>query len=498
MKPMALKVPALNLNSGRYLALAFAGAACATVAPLDRGPTTREFLTRALDHAPMAASDRAALVSAMRGPERLIAASAFVRMKPEGNVQMVADALERATSDKSAEVRAVAIRALGIWGPEREPVFLRALAEPAVGVRVQAVRALAQNNPAAVGGHLAKESSHAVLLAGLEALAGKPVSPPSVLLHHVERAIRCAAEVLTEKVAPDCLPRQRVSVAKDEATLRLLWRELPLRSAVAERAAELALTGFLQEMLATGDAGVIAAAAEGLKNDPEAVPLLIELLPKLHSADAVEAMIGVIDVLGANRDKRAVSVLSGALLDPNVTVREHAIAALKGMDVTAPVVTPAPSPVAPGNAQEAQTRQLRAIIETPRGRFAIELLGRDAPHTVASFVYLARKSFFDGLTFHRVVPDFVVQGGDPRGDGYGGPGYTLRCELNGVHYERGTVGMALAGRDTGGSQWFVTLSPQPHLDGRYTAFGRVIEGMNVVDALLPGDRILSVRILPAN
>ena len=117
--------------------------------------------------------------------------------------------------------------------------------------------------------------------------------------------------------------------------------------------------------------------------------------------------------------------------------------------------------------------------------------------TVDSFVTLARKGFFDGTTIHRVVPDFVVQAGDPRGDGTGGPGYALRDELNPLPYVRGRIGMALSGPDTGGSQWFVTLSRQPHLDGAYTVFGEVTAGMDVVDRIEQNDRLLSVRVREA-
>jgi cyclophilin family peptidyl-prolyl cis-trans isomerase len=113
---------------------------------------------------------------------------------------------------------------------------------------------------------------------------------------------------------------------------------------------------------------------------------------------------------------------------------------------------------------------------------------------VANFVGLARRGYFNGLSFHRVVPDFVVQGGDPRGDGWGGPGYTIRCEYNTLGYERGRVGMALAGKDTGGSQFFITHSPQPHLNGRYTIFGEVIEGEDVLDAIQVGDIINEVLL----
>jgi len=113
-----------------------------------------------------------------------------------------------------------------------------------------------------------------------------------------------------------------------------------------------------------------------------------------------------------------------------------------------------------------------------------------------SILRLVRGGFYRGLTFHRVVPNFVVQGGDPRGDGWGGPGYTLRSEFSTVRYGRGTVGMASAGKDTEGSQFFITHSPQPHLDGRYTVVGRVLRGMDVVDALRVGDRIVDARTLP--
>ena len=99
------------------------------------------------------------------------------------------------------------------------------------------------------------------------------------------------------------------------------------------------------------------------------------------------------------------------------------------------------------------------------------------------------------LTFHRVVPNFVIQGGDPRGDGSGGPGHQIRCEINQRPYVRGTLGMALDGKDTGGSQFFITHTPQPHLDGGYTVFGQVVEGMDLVDQVVQGEVIRQVRVL---
>ncbi|MBC8646290.1 MAG: peptidylprolyl isomerase [Thermoanaerobaculia bacterium] len=136
-----------------------------------------------------------------------------------------------------------------------------------------------------------------------------------------------------------------------------------------------------------------------------------------------------------------------------------------------------------------------ARIETARGSFTIRLAGTEAPRTVMNFVNLARRNYFDGVRIHRVVPNFVLQDGDPTGSGNGGPGYEIRDEINPLEYREGTVGMALSGPDTGGSQWFVTHAPQPHLDGIYTVFGQVTDGQDVVERTEQGERILRVTIL---
>jgi cyclophilin family peptidyl-prolyl cis-trans isomerase len=141
-----------------------------------------------------------------------------------------------------------------------------------------------------------------------------------------------------------------------------------------------------------------------------------------------------------------------------------------------------------------RTRRPRTVaIATSAGALTVRLDCPRAPLTCLNFLNLAGQGFYEGLTFHRVVPDFVVQGGDPRGDGWGGPGYAVRDEIGTLRYRRGVVGMALAGADTGGSQFFVTLSPQPHLDGGYTAFGEVVAGGEVLERIVPGTRIESVR-----
>lgn len=139
---------------------------------------------------------------------------------------------------------------------------------------------------------------------------------------------------------------------------------------------------------------------------------------------------------------------------------------------------------------------MKAEINTDKGAMVIELFPQEAPGTVANFAKLAREGFYNGLTFHRVIPNFVIQGGCPRGDGTGGPGYTIKCETdNNPHrHVRGSLSMAHAGKDTGGSQFFVCHSPQPHLDGKHTVFGQLIEGFDVLDAIKPGDHMTQVTI----
>ncbi|MDM7917206.1 MAG: peptidylprolyl isomerase [Candidatus Eisenbacteria bacterium] len=137
-------------------------------------------------------------------------------------------------------------------------------------------------------------------------------------------------------------------------------------------------------------------------------------------------------------------------------------------------------------------------IRTGGGTIEIRLFPHEAPLTCWNFVRLAESGYFDGSAWHRVVPDFVVQDGDPRGDGFGGPGNRIRCEIHkDRRYGTGSLGMALSGKDTGGSQFFLTHSPQPHLDGRYTVFGQVVSGQELVDRVAQGDRIDSIRAVSA-
>jgi peptidyl-prolyl cis-trans isomerase B (cyclophilin B) len=138
-----------------------------------------------------------------------------------------------------------------------------------------------------------------------------------------------------------------------------------------------------------------------------------------------------------------------------------------------------------------------AVITLANGQqIRIEFFAEDAPKTVENFVTLARKGFYDGLTFHRVVPDFVVQGGCPKGNGTGGPGYTIKAEFNKQKHVRGSVAMARSQHpDSAGSQFYITYGATPHLDGNYTVFGKVVEGMEHVDRIKQGDRMTSVAIV---
>ena len=252
-----------------------------------------------------------------------------------------------------------------------------------------------------------------------------------------------------------------------------------------------------------GAAGTIADALE--KNaSPAFVPVLRDALrrftaPPHENADAalftltaLEACLhaGTPDPAVTDRVVGDVGLLTAS---PSLLVRRTAERFLQRLGRRPgpfSAVDPPLWPAAPS------TLPARATVRTAKGDVVIRLYREDAPLTVTNFLRLARQGFYRGLVFHRVVPDFVVQGGDPRGDGNGGPGYAIPCEVNPRPYHRGVVGMALSGKDSGGSQFFITHAPQPHLDGRYTAFGEVERGMEVVDAILESDVVLDVVVGP--
>jgi cyclophilin family peptidyl-prolyl cis-trans isomerase/HEAT repeat protein len=261
----------------------------------------------------------------------------------------------------------------------------------------------------------------------------------------------------------------------------------------------------MRKQLGAKDPLVRATAAEMLGElgpDEASARALIAALPTAMHDELNDAALSVLDALAKQKSAPSNDAIKTALDSGDTLVRRRAVALLKANDAgdfssrAAGVVTR--NTLADyRRALARHNGRVRATITTDKGAFTIELLPDDAPLTVDNFVQLARRGYFNGVTFHRVVPNFVIQGGDPRGDGNGGPGYQIRCEINEEEYERGAVGMALSGKDTGGSQWFVTHSPQPHLDGGYTVFGRVTAnaGMDVVDSIERGDRIRSIEIV---
>lgn len=262
------------------------------------------------------------------------------------------------------------------------------------------------------------------------------------------------------------------------------------------------LETVLQEHLRSPDVIVRAVSAELLGELPPSESTtrdLIAALPAAMRDELNDASLAILDALAKQKNSAANKAIESGLSSSDYLIRQRAAALLQenGLGDFSARVGPVRSRYTAADYERAISRSgkpVRAVVSTSKGTFTLELLPDAAPLNVDSFIQLARAGYFRGLTFHRVVPNFVIQGGDPRGDGNGGPGYQLRCEINDVPYDRGVVGMALSGKDTGGSQWFVTHSPQPHLDGGYTVFGRIVVGMEVVDNITRGDLIRAITV----
>ena len=260
----------------------------------------------------------------------------------------------------------------------------------------------------------------------------------------------------------------------------------------------------LAEYASHPDMGVRAAVVSGLSrieglDEKRLIPLLSAAFEASLGDGDLETRMGVVNTLEKTGSPDAQALLRRiAGSDSSRAVRQRSFSALGGgMAPPEAVVVRTPEArrlVSIYESGEAPAYAPRAVITTRYGRIEITLDIVDTPLTTRSFVRLALSGFFNGLTFHRVAPGFLIQAGDPRGDGYGGPGSTIRCEVNGQPYGRGAVGMALAGKDSGGSQFFITTAPAPHLDGAYTLFGHVVTGMDIVDRIRPGDMIEQIDI----
>jgi cyclophilin family peptidyl-prolyl cis-trans isomerase/HEAT repeat protein len=420
-------------------------------------------------------------------------------------------ALELLVRDPDAHVRVNAARALGSHGETGHAALMRAFADLDRNVRVAAAQSIARvvRDSAEWERLWAGDTTFMVrrsLLANA-ALAGIAVRGQSEWSSSSDWRLRLgAAEAATG--APLATVRRLTLPLLRDADGRVRAGAIGVAAAFADSATAADLRAALVAALDDDDYYARATAMQGLSGRAMAaeVPAVLRSYERARRDSANDARLAAVSYLAAawRRDSAAFdetlrTQLAGLAVPTDPLEREPAI----GL-----------SPFRNWPGREGRARELgwyrdvlsstlqpalagrvpQASIITERGEIVLELFGIDAPLTVHNFMTLARAGFFRDTRFHRVVPNFVAQDGDPRGDGNGSPGYAIRDELGRRRYERGAVGMALSGPDTGGSQYFLTLSPQPHLDGHYTVFGRVVRGWQAMDDLVQGDRILRIDV----
>ena len=407
------------------------------------------------------------------------------------------DLLGTLLRDAAWRVRVSAARALGLLGARNQAAAVRALlTDPSAHVRWEAASAL---------GALSDTTSVASLTRALSDSATGVVQGAAIALLKIrgERAVPTVApqfdllpgflrsgliEALGQVPGPMALQTllARSRDTTDAPTAAGAVSGLALRKADSTR-----VVPALRSLLGARDFTVVSSAAEALGQlgDAASIPALANLLGRFGTTEDADVRASAASALAAIKTREALAALSPARRDPERRIREVACTALGLPPDSIGLVKNALL-----RAVGAKPVPATALVHTDRGIISIAFDRARAPVTVENFVKLARAKYFDGIAFHRVVPNFVVQDGCPRGDGWGGPGYEIPCEYSDRPYETGTVGMALSGKDTGGSQWFITLSAQPRLEGRYTVFGRVTRGMDVVERIMPGDRISSVTL----
>ncbi len=424
---------------------------------------------------------------------RLTAARGIADVKDSSSAALLATMLR----DESWRVRVNAAHALGMLGARDQAVALRPLlSDRNAHVRWEAALDLGLLADSAAAGPL-------TLALGDSATGVVQGAAISLLKIQGERAIPVVAPQL------DLLPGflrsglvEALGTVPGPMALEILLSRArdasdPPEAAgavsglVQRRADSTVVVPALRALLDARDFTVVSSAADGLGQlgDSGSVPALARLLSRLGTTEDADVRASAVGALAAIKTREALAALAAVRRDPERRIREAACAAL---GLPADSIGLVKNPLLRATAAKAVPHT--AVVLTERGTIIIAFDHARAPVTVENFVDLARKKYFDGIAFHRVVPNFVLQDGCPRGDGWGGPGYMIPCEYSDRPYETGTVGMALAGKDTGGSQWFVTLSPQPRLEGRYTVFGTVTRGMDVVERLMPGDRILRVTL----
>lgn len=419
------------------------------------------------------------------------------------------DLSRRQVEDYDPVVRAFLTRALAVAAstPAQKQALLRAGAQDAdVGVRVAAARAIrALGAPESVEHieRLLQDKDLGVRLEALRAagavvgidhtkLLGPALESADPLV--VAAAIGGLDEAKTElnlrpflrPEAPLLVQQAAIEALDDTAQLSRLALKSPeaaLRGAAAGRMLE--LTPTVDErlsLLTAADEQIVAAGAAMLTLLPDArglVPLIQALQASVHAdvwsegLAAIRATIPLVKDLKPHQAALLALVQQGAV-QPEAKTRAEALALASALKLPTPP-TPAHNPMVVPEIQEVE-RIVSARVFTDVGELRVTLRPDVAPFTVWNFAKLAEQGFYDGMRFHRVVPDFVIQAGDPRGDGSGGPGWAIPDELSPLEYGEGALGMALSGPDTGGSQWFITLSPQPHLETGYTIFGALVLG----------------------
>lgn len=441
----------------------------------DPQPYTRAFAAKGLGISKTPAAV-AALVPLVTDGNRSVAIEAIRSLARIGDPAAGAPLLRLVREPKTEpHLRLEAVMALGsIHADGVYDAIIDILGDPSPAIRAAAIRTMAQNDP----------EGFMTVLSGLD-------PDPN---WSVRAALAAALGGLTPEAG---LPRLRAMLSDPEPKV------IPAVLAAIARLHPSDAGAILIEQLKASDVVVRKAAAEAIGTvKPTAGPAaLMDAYQRSLGDPTYLARAAVLGALRAYGAETATPLLTDALRDKDWALRYRAAALLTELDPSSdartrirPVPTDQPEAWYSRVALVAPPVSTHVYIDTDRGTIQLELAVLDAPITVDTFVRLARGGFFDGIPIHRVVPDFVIQGGDPRGDGEGGPGFTIRDEINQLPYLRGTVGMALDWADTGGSQFFITHSPQPHLDGRYTVFGRVIAGMDVVDAVQQWDVIRRVRV----
>jgi cyclophilin family peptidyl-prolyl cis-trans isomerase/HEAT repeat protein len=436
---------------------------------------------------------------------RAFSARGLGALKDAASVPLLRSMLDQAKDDVA--VSCAIVRALGqIGAPEGvEPIIALLTAENTdPNLRLEAVSALAAlKSDAALPfiQELLTDDWPAMRAAAMRATAA--IDPPGFLT--VLSGLEPDEYWGVRAAIADALPAMAPDVAIDRLRAMLEDQDKRVVPSVIDGLTRLKAPGLEAVLLAqlkAADVGIRGAAARAIGElKPLSGPAALRDAYRAAESDSTDDVRdAVLTSLASYGAAEATATLKTALADGHWALRLKAAALLKTLDPsveTTQAIRPAPGgPIAPYDAPELVDPKIspHAFLETAKGTIEIELSVLDAPQTAQNFIALARKGYFNGLQIHRVVPNFVIQGGDPRGDGSGGPGYTIRDELNDRPYVRGTVGMALSGPDTGGSQFFITHSPQPHLDAKYTVFGHVVNGMDVVDKIQQLDVIQRVRI----